>query len=140
MTKEQKLKIAELRQQGFGYKKIAKIIQVSDGTVKTYCHRAGLTAPELISTSDSFCQYCEKPLIQLPGRKQKRFCSDSCRNKWWNSHLDIVKRKALYTFVCPGCGKEFTVYGNANRKYCCHECYIKDRFRRNKNDRAKLSQ
>lgn len=30
--------------------------------------------------------------------------------------------------VCPVCKKPFTVYGNANRKYCSHECYIEDRF------------
>ena len=129
MTNEQKMKIAELRKQGFGYKKIAQMIGVSDGTVKTYCHRAGLTAPAEPAPSDgSTCQFCGKPIVQIQGRKQKRFCSDSCRNKWWNSHLDIVKRKAVYTFTCPACGKEFTAYGNANRKYCCHECYIEDRF------------
>ena len=131
MTNEQKMKIAELRKQGFGYKKIAEVIGVSDGTVKTYCRRAGLIAPAepvAIPTDGSTCQLCGKPIIQIPGRKTKRFCSDSCRNKWWNSHLDIVKRKAVYTFTCPACGKEFTAYGNANRKYCCHECYIEDRF------------
>ena len=30
--------------------------------------------------------------------------------------------------ICPVCKKTFTVYGNANRKYCSHECYIEDRF------------
>ena len=51
-----------------------------------------------------------------------------CRNKWWNSHLNLVNRKAVYQYVCPGCKKEFSVYGNGNRKYYTHECYIKDRF------------
>ncbi|RXM53885.1 RNA polymerase subunit sigma-70, partial [Clostridium tetani] len=26
------------------------------------------------------------------------------------------------------CGKEFSAYGNKNRKYCSHNCYIRDRF------------
>ena len=29
---------------------------------------------------------------------------------------------------CKNCGVMFTVYGNKHRKYCCHECYINDRF------------
>ena len=28
-----------------------------------------------------------------------------------------------------GCGKPFTVYGNSKRKYCSHECYIRNRFK-----------
>ena len=48
--------------------------------------------------------------------------------RWWNSHLDLVKRKAIYHFTCPTCGREFTAYGNAHRKYCSHSCYIEDRF------------
>ena len=48
--------------------------------------------------------------------------------RWWNSHLHLVKRKAMYDFVCPTCGKSFSAYGNRNRKYCSHECYIEARF------------
>ena len=25
-------------------------------------------------------------------------------------------------------GSAFTAYGNSHRKYCCHECYIADRY------------
>jgi len=32
------------------------------------------------------------------------------------------------TMTCARCGKEFTSYGNKNRKYCSHDCYIKARF------------
>ena len=74
------------------------------------------------------CPKCGKPITQVPGRKHKRFCSDKCRNAWWNSHLDLVKHKTTHTYVCPNCGKEFTVYGGRKRKYCCHACYIAHRF------------
>ena len=30
---------------------------------------------------------------------------------------------------CARCGKPFTAYGNAGRKYCSHSCYIADRFK-----------
>jgi len=31
---------------------------------------------------------------------------------------------AFYNITCKYCGTEFRLYGN--RKYCCHDCYIKD--------------
>ena len=37
--------------------------------------------------------------------------------------------EGVYTFICPECGKEFTAYGNAKRKYCSHVCYIAARFK-----------
>ena len=42
--------------------------------------------------------------------------------------MDMVKRKAIYEYTCTTCGSAFTAYGNIHRKYCCHECYIADRF------------
>ena len=60
--------------------------------------------------------------------KKRRFCCPECRVQWWNSNQDKVNRKAIYSFICPNCGNEFTSYGNAGRKYCSHECYIADRF------------
>lgn len=84
--------------------------------------------------SGAVCEQCGKPIEQNPGRKRKRFCCDACRNKWWNAHLELVKRKAVYTYTCPACGKKFTVYGNSHRKFCSHACYIAysiQRFARN---------
>ena len=131
MTTEEKAKIADLRCNGYGYKKIAQAIGVSVDTVKSYCRRNGLNG---VRTIETVCPCCGKTLINVPGKKAKKFCSDRCRNKWWNSHLDQVKRKAIYEFICPNCKKPFTAYGNANRKYCCHECYIEDRFGGGHND------
>ena len=71
---------------------------------------------------------CASPVEQVPGHKKKIFCCKDCCVKWWNSHPDRVNRKAIYSFVCPTCGKEFTAYGNKGRKYCSHECYVRARF------------
>lgn len=128
MTNKEKVRIAELRYQGLGYKKIAQILNISPNTVMSHCRRNGIKAPETPPADGSICICCGKPLVQVPGRKMKKFCSDSCRNRWWNAHLDIVKRKAIYKFTCPNCKKTFSAYGNANRKYCSHKCYIEDRF------------
>lgn len=134
MTDAQKAVIAGYRRDGLGYKKISQLTGVCESTVKTYCRRNGLsgvmaeTTAQPEQTTEKLCLCCGKPVTQYPGRKEKKFCSDSCRNKWWNSHLHLVNRKAMYEFVCPTCGKPFTAYGNRNRKYCSHECYIEGRF------------
>ena len=124
MTDEQKKQIIALRRNGAGYGNIASQLGISINTVKSFCRRHSLAAPP----TDSLCEQCGRPIAQNPGRKRKQFCCDACRNKWWNSHLDLVKRKAVYIFTCPTCGKEFTVYGNSHRKFCSHACYIAYRF------------
>lgn len=125
MTDDEKRQITVLRRDGLGYGKIAQQTGVSMNTVKSFCRRNNLT---FSTDGKSVCECCGKSIVQVAGRKQKRFCSDQCRNKWWNGHLNLVKRKAVYTFTCPNCGKVFKVYGNSQRKFCCHACYIAYRF------------
>lgn len=135
MTDSQKEEIIVLRKDGIGYMKIAQKLGISQNTVKSYCRRNGLSKPEDIAMAtpvkadaESFCLQCGVPVSQTQGRKQKRFCSDKCRMNWWNHHQEKINRKANYEFTCACCGKKFTAYGNSNRKYCSHECYINDRF------------
>ena len=123
MTDEQKKEIDDLRQQGLGYVKIGQVMGISDNTVRSYCRRSRLLSNMVL------CPRCGKPVKHRPGRKPRRFCSDACRTAWWNGHLDQVDRKAVYQFICVNCGKEFSAYGNAHRKYCSHACYITHRFR-----------
>lgn len=132
MDDRQRQQIRELREEGYGYGRIAQALGINENTIKTYCRRHGLAGmannPASSVGEKQCCPCCKKVLVQLPGRKPKKYCSDKCRMKWWNSHLDQVNRKANYSFVCPVCKKTFSVYGNANRKYCSHACYIKARF------------
>ena len=135
MTDEEKIKVANLRARGFGYTAISKELNISANTIKAYCKRSGLggfATAEVdvvdIPIIECRCQNCGKKIAFPEGRKEKKFCSDKCRNKWWNAHWDKVNRKAEYDFVCAYCKKPFRVYGNKNRKYCSHECYIHDRF------------
>lgn len=125
MTNEEKTAVENLRKDGYGYKKISQMTGICESTIKSYCRRNRLSGEQ---AQERHCLCCGKTVIQYPGRKEKKFCSDACRNKWWNSHLHLVKRKAMYDYVCPVCGKAFTAYGNRNRKYCSHACYIEDRF------------
>lgn len=124
MKGEQKQRLNALRRSGAGYGQIADALEISINTVKSFCRRHGLSS----AAKPSVCEQCGRTIEQNPGRKRKRFCSVLCRNKWWNTHLELVKRKAVYTFICPNCGKEFRVYGNSHRKFCSHACYIEYRF------------
>lgn len=135
MTANQKAQIIKLRAAGNGYGKIAQTIGISVNTVKSFCRRNGINGdttivPSVVLTGETTaCDNCGREIQQIAKRKKKRFCCDKCRNEWWNSHLDQVKRKAVYDFRCPHCGKEFHIYGDRRRKYCSHECYIADRFK-----------
>lgn len=125
MTNEQIRQLAIMRRDGMGYGAIADKLGLSINTVKSWCHRHQIPSADSIST---VCEQCGKLITQNPKRKRKRFCSDRCRNLWWNSHLDLVKHKTTHTYTCPNCGKVFTVYGDGHRKYCSHKCYIHHRF------------
>ena len=134
MTNEQKEQIKKLRDSGYGYSKIAEALGLTKNQVSAFCRRNSLTGntadPDKKETPNvGCCRCCGKPLVQIPGRKPVKFCSAICRVRWWNSHPDMVNKKAIYHFTCACCGKEFTAYGNAHRKYCSHVCYIADRFR-----------
>lgn len=132
MTDKEKQQIAVYREQGLSYTKISNKMNLSINSIKTYCKRHGLGGVRAFDMTGEVkicsCENCGKPVKQNPGRKQKRFCSDKCRNTWWNAHMDLVKKKANYECICMKCGKSFISYGNKERKYCSHECYIEDRF------------
>lgn len=132
MTEQQKKQIAIYREHGLSYTVIGNKMGLSVNSIKTYCRRHGFGGVRAFNKSGSdnvhVCEYCGTPVLQKAGRKKKRFCSDKCRNNWWNSHQDQVNRKANYECICRYCGKSYISYGNKNRKYCSHECYIEDRF------------
>ena len=132
MTKEEKNRIADLREQGLGYTKIAQVLGISVNTIKSYCRRnpSPKQIPERIVQSEHVCKNCGVVVPQNPGRKEKQFCCDKCRNQWWNSHLDQVNRKAYRNVTCLHCGKVFTAYGKKERKYCSVNCYNEDRVGR----------
>ena len=135
MTGEQKALVSNLRANGVGYGTIAKRVGLSENTVKSFCRRNGI--PDMApvkSTEIHKCRLCGATVPQIPGRKEKKFCSDACRNKWWNTHLDLVDRRATREVTCQYCGKMFLVYGKRERKYCSHACYISHRFGGNGDD------
>ncbi len=132
MTNEQKQWVIELRNAGHGYLAIAKALSLTKNQVSAYCRRKGISITATCAKEmpiGEFCRCCCKELPQIRGRKRLKFCSELCRVTWWNSHQELVNKKAIYKFNCKKCGKEFTAYGNDHRKYCSHKCYISDRFK-----------
>lgn len=133
MTDDERAKIAVLRREGWGYKKISAALRVSTSTVKSFCRKEGLGGALAIPghiIDDSHCRECGIPLIQTVGVKRRRFCSPECRVRWWAKHPKAVGHKASAKFSCLACGKGFSAYSGEARKYCSHGCYIAARFRK----------
>jgi len=120
MVGSEKTRIVELRQLGYGYKRIAKELSISISVVRYACSKS--SDDDLLIGS---CENCGLTIKSIMGKKRKRFCSDHCRWLWWNKHQTEVHRKAYYTQRCKCCNKEFTAYGNNKRVFCSHECYLK---------------
>lgn len=119
MNGEEKSMVVRLHAQGVSFSKIAEQLNLSVNTIKSFCRR---------NKNTQFCFYCGKSVIQPRGVRYKKFCSDKCRMKWWNTHAEDVKRKAVYEFKCSRCGCTFQAYGNNHRKYCSRNCYVNARF------------
>lgn len=81
-------------------------------------------------SSEMVCRQCGRPLVQNRTGRRRYFCCDPCRRAWWREHPEKLHHspEATYIITCKQCGKKFTSYGNRNRKYCSHKCYIYHRF------------
>ena len=123
MTNEEELKIEKLQSEGYGYKKIALMLDLPVNTVKSFLRRHPVNQPISTAVPMQGCLNCGSPLVQRPGKKGKKFCSDRCRMAWRNAHPERVNRKAFYGVTCAHCGREFQAYGNRSRKYCSRLCF-----------------
>ena len=136
MTADEKAAIMNLKKAGYSLSGIAQETGMSRNTIKTFIRRAGLTettADENPERTQSLlpeqpCRNCGKPVIQYPGRKEKKFCSDRCRMRFWNKNAAGAGRVNMKAHTCPTCGGTFYAYANRNRRYCSHECYVTARF------------
>jgi ssDNA-binding Zn-finger/Zn-ribbon topoisomerase 1 len=123
MKANQRIKISELRKQGYGYKKIAKALSLTVSIVRYACNTT--RNEDLLS---GICEHCGLRMMSMKGKKKKRFCCDKCRWRWWNAHQNEVNRKVYFTYTCKYCHQEFNAYGQKKRIYCSHDCYIKFRL------------
>lgn len=123
LSDEEKKKIIELKMAGLGGKAIATQLQLSPNSVKTFLHRHGKDSAYIALMG--MCPCCGAQLIQTPGKKPKKFCSDACRMKWWAQHPEQMDR-TLYTITCTQCGRSFET-ANPKRKFCGRACYADNR-------------
>ena len=116
--------IRKLKNSGLSYKEISSKLNLSIGTVKSIISRNKGKAP--VST----CKCCGKELVNTPHKKAKLFCSEACKNKWWNKNRQSRNSKGKVVVTCVCCGKAFYDYAWRCRKYCSGECYKKVRYGR----------
>lgn len=138
MTQAQANQIRELRLKGVGYRAIGTVVGLSRDIVRNYCRSHGLDGYASALTKNiqemmeagEVCNFCGGKMTQPKTGRPKKFCCDKCRREWWKTHPEAVSmsEEAKYTLTCKNCGKTFISYGNCNRKYCSHNCYIKYRF------------
>jgi orotate phosphoribosyltransferase-like protein len=70
--------ILELRDEGYGYKKIASELNLTRDQVRYICKK-GDEKP-----LDGVCKNCNTKINSIEGKKRKVYCSDKCRYQWWN--------------------------------------------------------
>lgn len=138
MTEKQKKQILDMRKNGDGYKTIATATGLSRDIVRSFCKKrnmAGFGNVFVLNDKEKVDEYkrclnCYKQVKQPARGRRKKFCSEECRRQWWKTHSEecCQKETAQYPLKCAYCGKDFVSYGNKNRKYCSHYCYIHDRF------------
>ncbi len=116
MTEHESRQIQILRAKQFTCAQIADETGLPVNTVKSYLRRH----PAAVQ---SVCLQCGKPVTQTPHRKEKKFCSDRCRLRWWNEHPERITHRAVQTKTCLYCGAEFVAHRNENQKYCSRKCY-----------------
>lgn len=143
MDIETRKSVFEMRSQGIGIQSIAKTLGINSESLKEFCKRYHLMGPSEVvklniieqERQHIICPECRKKITRKKRGRTKRFCSEVCRRTWWEKHgsQKLKQSSAIYHFECLGCGRAFSAYGNQNRKYCCHRCYINHRYRRESN-------
>jgi len=77
-------RINELRQLGYGYKKIANELSITASAVRYACNKQN-DDEQLIGR----CKHCGLEMKSVKGKKKKVFCSDRCRWQWWNQQKAV---------------------------------------------------
>lgn len=74
----------------------------------------------------NLCPQCGKVIQRSVGGRSRRFCSDRCRNAYWNEK----KKENGKPTVCKNCGQEFFPRLGKKAKYCSRKCYMEARYGR----------
>ena len=141
MTEAEKTRLVQYREQGKGCAEIARLMNLSVNTVKSFLRRnkvhidsvqITLPLPAKKDMHTGRCRQCGIAISQSEHSREKLFCSDKCRLQWWHEHRGDSKRAVER--ICPECSKVFST--DRTQKYCSHECYILARFGRKRINEA----
>lgn len=143
-------RVRELRMNDMECKTIAEVMGIPEGVVISHCIRLGLPISgtcRLVKLSpeeenwlryrqgpppDLKCPTCGKLIVQPQRGRKKRFCSEQCRFKHWNTKREEKRAETGRETVCENCGKTFFAVKEkeAERRFCCRECYFDYRYGR----------
>ena len=143
-------KVRELRMREMGCAEIAGRLGIPEGTVILHCLKLGLPATGPcrripLPKEDAAwlryhrrepkyanCPVCGKKIIQPLIGRPKKFCSRTCKNKFWNDRWRAEKEKHGRRAVCENCGEIFYAVneGKKPQRFCCQDCYFEFRYGR----------
>ena len=143
-------KVRELRMWEMSCAEIAERLGIPEGTVILYCLKLGLPATgpcrrlPLPEEDEEWLRYhrrepkyancpvCGKKIIQPLIGRPKKFCSRTCKNKFWNDRWRAEKEKHGRQAVCENCGEIFYAVneGKKPQRFCCQDCYFEFRYGR----------
>ena len=113
------------RGEGLSFMEVADKCGLDEEAVRVHCRRSGLAV--VTPAVQTACRHCGI-IFTVPDSRRK-FCSDSCRNRWWSAHANLRQPPDDYRHKCARCGAIFYAPPGKQRKYCGHPCYIAGRFR-----------
>lgn len=97
LSKSEQEKVSNMRRLGFGYRRIAKFLGLNTMAVKYYLGKTW-TGEEEISTSVSIkdlCPNCGLPVVQIPHKRRRIYCSDKCRLQSWHKKNYKSKKREV---------------------------------------------
>ena len=96
MTKEEKKKVVELRALGMSYQEIARCFSLPLSTVKSWLIRHSQKEEK------GRCRFCGAPIQQTPHKRERKYCSDECRYRWWSKHPEVrtINKKRKEESAC----------------------------------------
>lgn len=128
LTEQQKMAAMVLRENALTIPNIAERVNAEPAEIKRFLYRTGTQPLVGEPPFTNWCNWSGKGFIPPKQYPRKHFCSDEHRFKWWAANRSAINSKTLVELNCTNCGKRFTAFSCAARKYCDHACYIQHRY------------